>query len=63
MSSSNAEYFARRSEQERKAAQTTSDPQIAAVHAQMAELYEAAVSAAAGELRIPVQLVPGRAIA
>lgn len=56
MSSSNAEYFARRSEQERVAAQAVSDPQIAAIHAEMAELYENAAKVAIGS---PSLIRPG----
>jgi hypothetical protein len=44
---SNSDYFTERSRQERLAAQGASDPHIAAVHAKMADLYDAAAKGAA----------------
>jgi hypothetical protein len=53
---SNAEYFARRSEQERLAAEGARDPDIAAVHAQMADLYANAARVADAPPPTPIRL-------
>ena len=63
MSSSNAEYFARRCDQERAAAASASDPHIAAVHAQMAELYATAAEVAAQPAETPMAIVASPAAA
>jgi hypothetical protein len=57
MTDSDTTYFARRSEQERLAAQAAADPQIAAVHAEMAELYETAARVTGHQMQTPIRLV------
>jgi hypothetical protein len=50
MPDSNANYFVRRAQQERSAARTAIEPHIAAVHDEMAELYETAARVAGAHL-------------
>jgi hypothetical protein len=39
------EYFSRRSAEERRAAEQTSDPRMAATHAKLADQYDAVIAA------------------
>ena len=54
---SDSEYFTQRSRQERSAAQASSDPDIAAVHTKMADLYDAAAKNIVTAPEAPAQLL------